>query len=158
MNYKYLYQNPLERALRIEEKSYPYSLKLIDVYPVYCIEGQKYICYRKILKREQEYLIIQEHINSATYEWKENVYHNTISLYHFMSIKKDQEWIASCALSKGIEDSYLWWNIWGVLEDGTILSPTETRKIIKLLQNNEESHKPVSTMPEIDINECNIPF
>ena len=132
-----LHQNPLEVRLRSVSKLYPYSLKLIDVYPVYCFEKQKYICYRKELKEEQQLLIIQEHIDSPAYKWKENAYFNTISLYYFMNIKKNKEWFASWGLSinKGIENGYPW-KIWGVLEDGTILNRRETRKIMKLLQSN----------------------
>ncbi len=135
-SYKNLYQNPLELELRRNPQPVDYTLKLIDIYPVYCLKGQKHICYRKILKSEQQYSMVQEHINSSTYKWKENVYHNTISLYYFMSISKGQEWIVPYALRKGIENNYLWWEIWGVLEDRTILSPSETKKIIRLLQDN----------------------
>ncbi len=133
-SYDNLYLNPLELELR--GQSVDYALKFIDVYPVYCLKGQKYICYRKILKSEQQYSMIQEHINSSTYEWKENVYHNTISLYYFMNVSKGQECFISSpyAFHKDTENDYFRWKIWGVLEDGTILSPSETRKIIKLLQ------------------------
>ena len=134
--YENLYENSLERELRKFHKSYPYSLKLIDVYPVYCFEEQKYICYRKILKEQEKLLIIQEHIKSPTYAWKENAYYNTISLYYFMSIKKNEEYRIPYTLETNIEGIYRFWDVWGVLEDGTILTPYETRKIMKLLQSS----------------------
>lgn len=136
MSYKDIYSNTLELLMGALPQSADYELKLIDNKPVYCLKGKRFISYRKNFSCELQKSIIQEHINSPSYRWKENVYLNMISLYYFMDIKKNHERIASLTLSRGIEDSYLWWRIWGVLEDGTILSPRVTRKIIKLLQKN----------------------
>ena len=131
MNYNNLYLNPLEEELR--SQSVDYTLKLIDAYPVYCLSEQRFINYRRFPDREQKHSIIREYINSLTYRWKENAYRNTISLFHFMNVRKGCEWQVKDILSE--DKNSFWLETFGVLEGGTIISPVETRKIIKLLQD-----------------------
>jgi len=129
-SYDNLYLNPLELELR--GQSVDYALKFIDIYPVYCLEEQWFINYRRFPDKEQKYSIIREYINSPTYKWKKTTYYNTISLFHFINIWKGDERFVRDAL----RENNNWWETFGVLEDRTILSPEETRKIIKLLQNS----------------------
>ena len=131
-SYENLYLNPLELELR--SQSVDYELKLVDVYPVYCLEEQRFINYRRFPDREQKHSIILEYINSPTYKWKKTAYCNTISLFHFINIRKGDEQCVPDILRESMENNSHWWETFGVLEDGTILSPEETRKIIKLLQ------------------------
>lgn len=130
-HYEDLYLNSLEEELR--KQSVDYILKLIDVYPVYCLSEQRFINYRRFPNRDHKHSIIREYIDSPTYRWEENAYCNTISLFHFMNIRKGCEWQVEDILSE--DRNSFWLETFGVLEGGTIISPIETRKIIKLLQN-----------------------
>ena len=158
VNYEDLYINPFEKELIRSCKECPYSVKIIDACPVYCFEGKRFICYRRKLKEEQELLIIQEHIKSPTYLWKDNAYCDTISIYYFMNIKKNEEWSVPWALSMNTQDGVGRWKSWGVLEDGTILSPSETNKLIKLLKNKttETESRNNYTMTSVDDCESNM--
>ncbi len=120
--------NPLEVELDGLNKAY--VLKLINVYPVYFFEERKHICYRKRLKEKEKLFLIKEHMNAPNYTWKDNAYQNIISLYHFIDMRKGQEFWASYILK---DANKAWWDTRGVLEDGTILSSCETRKIVDLL-------------------------
>jgi hypothetical protein len=136
LNYEKLYLNALEVELEKNSQLTKYALKFIDVYPVYCLEEQRFINYRRFPYRELKHLIIREYINSPTYKWKKTAYCNAISLFHFINIRKGNEQRALDALRESAVNCHYRWETFGVLEDGTILSPEETRKIIKLLQNS----------------------
>lgn len=132
-SYENLYLNPLELELR--SQSVDYELKFIDVYAVYCLEEQRFINYRRFPDREQKHSIILEYINSPTYKWGKTAYCNMISLFHFINIRKGDERFVPDALHESMENNSHCWETFGVLEEGTIISPEESRKIIKLLQS-----------------------
>ena len=131
------YANRLELALMGHYQKCIYELKYSHIDSVYEVESQKYICYRKILKDSQKCSLIQEHINSSTYNWSEHAFHNTISIFYFKNIRKNNEHTIfhRSPYSEDLASPY--WDKWGVWKDGTIFNSKETEVMIRRLQSSE---------------------
>lgn len=140
--------NRLELLLMGYHKTEYIELDYYAVYGAYRGVGLRFLSYEKNLRDNQKYAIIQDNLKSHSYNWNDYVFSNIINIYSFSHIRKNNEHIALQALTAVEEIAHLYWERWGVLEDGTILQPKETEKIIKMKLSSSSLHVSIPTIEE----------
>ncbi len=127
--------NRLELVLMAMNKL-PYILLKETDNSTYCMKEYHYLTYEKELTTQEIHNIIRFDMRESPLI-KPSIHNKLVAAYYFKHIDVGHEEEAIIPLTVAEESKGLHWDIWGVLDDGSILNTDQAKLYLNKFQGNK---------------------